>query len=549
MRVRSVRSVGRAATALTAGVVLALGGGLAPASGVVAAAPGAPAGAIGRVTVAGQEPVVDAARLAEVEAYLERERRSLGVPGFAAALVVGDDAVLEVGLGTADEQGTPVAPTTPFLIASLAKSVTAIAVMRLVDDGLLDLDQTVTTYLPELAPGGDTVTVADLLHHRAGPTTRDGLESFVGDAAASVELNAQRLADRLQSSGFTYTNAGYDVLALLVQRVSGQGFEDHLQDEVLGPLGMTATTTDAELAAGAGLATGHYRWLGLGYRPVDTPLPAGMVGSYRMFSTAEDLGLLLAARLGADPILSDSSWRWLHEGRPIAAGEPDGGGVSYGGGLYLFPADESVGPSLQGQPVLSHDGSALGFRAMQWLLPEEDTGFVVLANGNDQADEYQLVRVAYNVQRLLFGAPLVERTAEVDPLLRWGKQALVLLVVVQLALGALAWRALRHRRAGVGRTRSGGVVLTLAAVVDVVALGLVLVLLPRLLDTPLRLVLEAPDVRLLVALVVLGALSGVARAVVWGVGGRAPAAAAGRSGSPQAQPDSSTPPGMSASPS
>ena len=188
-----------------------------------------------------------------------------------------------------------------------------------------------------------------------------------------------------------------------------------------------------------------------------------------------------------------------------------------------------MGPSLQGQPVLSHDGSALGFRAMQWLLPEEDTGFVVLANGNDQADEYQLVRVAYNVQRLLFGAPLVERTAEVDPLLRWGKQGLVLLVVVQLALGALAWRALRRRRAGVGRTRSGGVVLALAAVVDVVALGLVLGLLPRLLDTPLRLVLEAPDVRLLVALVVLGALSGVARAVVWGVGGRAPVAA-GRAG-------------------
>jgi len=548
--VRSVRSVGRAATALTAGVVLVLGGGLGTASVMVA---GASAGASpvvsGPDSVTAQEPVVNEARLAEVEAYLERERRSLGVPGFAAALVVGDDAVLEVGLGTADEQGNPVAPTTPFLIASLAKSVTAIAVLRLVDDGLVGLDKPVTTYVPELAPGGDSVTVADLLHHRAGPTTSDGLESFGGDVGASVELNALRLADRLQPSDFTYTNAGYDVLALLVERVSGRGFEDHLQDEVLGPLGMTATTTDAGLAAGAGLATGHYRWLGLGYRPVETPLPAGMVGSYRMFSTAQDLGRLLAAHLVAHPILTESSWRWLHEGRPVAAGDRgDSGdsGVRYGGGLFLFPADESAGPSLKGQLVLSHDGSALGFRAMQWLLPEEDTGFVLLANGNDQADEYQLVRVAYNVQRLLFGAPLVERTAEVDPLLRWGKQALVLLVVVQLTLGAMAWWALRHRRAGVGGTRSGRVVLAVAAVVDVVALGLVLVLLPRLLEMPLRVVLEAPDVRLLVALVVLGALSGVVRAVVWGLGVRAPAPA-GAPGPPQAQPGSSTPPGTSAS--
>ncbi|GAA4408055.1 hypothetical protein GCM10023168_24860 [Fodinibacter luteus] len=518
-----------------AGTGAAVDGGTAVDAGIVADA-GPVATAPGTAPIRAPGPVVDEQRLAAVEAYLEEERVALGVPGMAAVLVSGGEPVLEVGLGTADDVGTPVTPTTPFLIASLSKSVTALAVARLVEDGAVDPDLPVTTYLPELAPGGDTVTVTDLLSHRAGPTTRDGLDSFSGGTGSTLEGNVERLADELRPSAFAYTNAGYDVLALLVERVSGRDYEEFLGAEVFGPLGMTASTTDPGVAQEAGLALGHYRWLALGYRPERPRMPDGMVGSFRMFSSARDLGLLLAAHLGEAPAFTAASWEWLHTGADT------GSGSGYGGGLVVLPADPAADDPLLQREVLAHDGASLAYRSMMWMVPEDDLGFVVLANANDTTDEGQLVRVAYNVQRLLLGVPLAEREPPPDPLYRWGKQALALLVVVQVGLGLVALRAVRRRSGGGRWRRVDRVVVLLAGLVDVAAVMAFLVVVPALVDTPVRVVLQSPDLRLLATVAVLAAVLGVVRLVL--LARSRPTRP--RSSTAQAQPASSTPPGTSA---
>lgn len=490
------------------------GGRRAPARPVLALALGLLL-VTGAVAPAVSAPAVDDERVAEVTAYLESEREELGIPGLAAVLVADGEAVLEVGLGTADEAGTPVTPQTPFLIASLSKSVTAVAVLQLVDEGLVDLDEPVTTYLPELAPGGDEVTVTDLMHHRAGVPRRTDGEAFVGRRASSLELNVARVADDLHPAGFEYSNSSYDVLALLVERVAGTSFEAYLREHVFGPLGMHGSTTDPAVAEVAGLATGHDHWLLLGYRPHEPRMPDGLVGSYRMFSTAHDLGFYLDAQLGArstvnDPVISDAARAVLH------TGEPTTGAALYGGGLYVFPADAEAAERnpLRARTILAHDGRAVGYGAELWLWPEEQVGFAVLANANDQADEQQLTRVAANVQRLLLDVPVVPDGPPADPLYRWGKQALALLVVAQLLASLAVVPALVRRRGG-APSRRGRVALAVALALDLVAVVATVVLLPRALEWPLRAILNVPDMRLMILTALVVAALGAVLLALW----------------------------------
>ena len=443
-------------------------------------------------------------------AYLEQERQDLGIPGLAVVLVAEGEVVVEAGLGSADDSGTPVDAQTPFLLASLAKSVTAIAVMRLVEAGLVDLEEPVSTYLPELTRASEAVTVADLLHHRGGLSVEDGIEPLVAGAGASLEQVASGVAEELHPAGFEYSNAGYDLLALLVERQSGSDFESYLQEHIFGPWDMTRTTTDPERALAEGLATGHDHWLLLGYRPHRPPLPEGMVGSYRMFSTAHDLGRYLNGHLGmSDPagVLGPEARRSLHMGE--SAGEHS----AYAGGLFVLPADPDLVPEqpLRARTTLIHDGSAIGYRSVLWMWPEEDIGLALLANANDQADEQQLVRVAFNVQRLLLDIPLQPSQPPPDLLYRWGKHGLAALVLAQLVCTAALVPALRRRRSGAG-SRGGLILLAATVALGIVAMILTGLVLPSAVRTPFRVLLLAPDLRVMI--VTGWVLAGIAAVIV-----------------------------------
>lgn len=470
---------------------------------------------------------VDDALVAEVTAYLDADRQELGIPGLAAVLVEDGEPVLEVGLGTTDGEGTPVTPQTPFLLASLSKSMTALAVVQLAQEGLVDLDAPVTDHLPELAAGGDEVTVADLMHHRAGLSTQVGLEPLVGTSGSSLDRAVARLEDDLHPAGFEYSNAGYDVLALLVERVAGTAYEDYLRGHVLAPLGMEATTSDPAVAAGAGLATGHDHWLLLGYRPHEPQVPDGMVGSYRTYSTAHDLGIYLDAQLGGAPaVVGEEALATLHAGEPVSDRS------DYAGGLFVLAADpqRAAEDPLLARTVLIHDGSAVGYRSVLWMWPEEDVGLALLANANDQADEQQLVQTAFNVQRLLLGEPVVPHAPPTDPLYRWGKQGLGLLVLAQLVLAAALVRPVWRRLSGRGALRRAGPTLAAALAVDLVAVVVTVLVLPRALSTPFRVILTAPDMRVMILTALAVAALGVLAAAAWAWASRGGAGPAVRPG-------------------
>lgn len=457
--------------------------------------------------------------LEEVDAYLERTLSAEGRPGLTAAIVQGDEIIHTVALGEA-RPGVPATADAPFLIASVTKSLTATALMTLVEDGIVGLDDPVGAYVPELGLPADQVTLADLMTHRSGLTTYVGNERWASDPSAGLEEGLEEIGAQLESPSppYQYSNTNYDLLALVTERASGQPFADYLDARVLEPLDMDDTFTGLP-EDGMAVAQGHYRWLLLGYRPFDQPAPLGLAGSAATYSTSEDLARFLIAHLNGgayegNRVLSAESIEELHRPRDIGIDLPDDYPVDFGyaGGLVVdasFRLDQ--GEDLASMVTLRHDGGAHSYRSVIWMMPEAKLGFVVITNGNDQSDQTWLPQVAQGVKHVVFGLEPLEIVNGAALPQRYGKGALALLVIIQLALAALTIRAMR----GHGSRRSNIAIFTAATVVDLVALATVFWVIPAVGENPLPVVLQAPDYRILVVLLSIGVLWGVYRTYFW----------------------------------
>jgi CubicO group peptidase (beta-lactamase class C family) len=206
--------------------------------------------------------------------------QDLRIPGLALGIVRGDHIVHLNGFGVADPSGRPVTPQTPFIMGSLAKSFTALAVMQLVEQGQVELDAPVQRYLPWFRVADDAasaqITVRHLLNQTSGLSTKTG-RAFQGnpdlsDGALEQAVRALRDYPLAQPVGMTYqySTVNYAVLGLIVQTVSGQSFEDYVQEHIFVPLDMRSSYTSQSAAQAHGLASGCRYWFG---QPVAADLP------------------------------------------------------------------------------------------------------------------------------------------------------------------------------------------------------------------------------------------------------------------------------------
>jgi len=203
---------------------------------------------------------------AAIDTYVESQMRDLRIPGLALGIVHGDQIVYLKGYGIADPAGQAITPQTPFPIASVSKTFTALAVMQLVEAGKIDLDAPVQRYLPWWhvadAQTSAQITVHQLLMMNSGltdaldkkqwadrDTSKGALEHLVRD------LSTDEL-DRPVGASFEYSNPGYWTLGLIVQAVSGQSFETYVQEHIFAPLEMHQSFTSRAEAEPYGLAPG-----------------------------------------------------------------------------------------------------------------------------------------------------------------------------------------------------------------------------------------------------------------------------------------------------
>jgi CubicO group peptidase (beta-lactamase class C family) len=425
--------------------------------------------------------------LPAIDSYVRSEMDAQRIPGLALGIVQGGRITHIRGFGEADSSGRAVSPQTPFIIGSLSKSVTALAVMQLVEAGKVDLDAPVQRYIPWFRVADEEasarITVRHLLNQTSGLSTKTG-RSFQGNGDTS-EGALERAVRKLRTVQLTapvgathqYSTINYSVLGLVVQTVSGQSYERYIQEHVFGPLKMRHSFTSEADAEPQGLATGHRYWFG---RPAaaDLPYNRGLLPAGYLISSAEDMSHYLIAQLnegryGGAAVLSPSGMTELQ--RP-AVPTPEAG-TSYGMGWFVGP--------INGIPAVFHQGETFSYHANIVLLPGSDQGVVVLMNAENSVDLFirgRMGTVAEGVASLLVGREPPAPPSRIGIFVAYA----TLLGAIALQIGGMtrSIAALRRRRVPTGRL--GWKSRTCLALASNLAWAfLVLVLLPRQLGAPL----------------------------------------------------------------
>ena len=296
-------------------------------------------------------------------------RERLALPGLAVGLIGPGGWRHEFAAGVSDvASGRPLQPGALLPVASIGKVMTALALFREHEAGRLDLDAPVHRYLPwlPLATPFGPITVRHLLGHTAGIVTGlDGSPSPAGEALALASTPpgwppGQRAR---------YSNVGYAVLGLVLERVAGCSYAEALQRHVLGPCAMTASEAVTTAEAQARAATGHLELPGGSLVPA--PWVPTTAGSGATLSTVADLGRLLRAVVAGDPPLLEPATRQAMLAPAIPIDEDKGYG--YGLGVEIDVA--------AGYTRVGHQGDCPGYCGDAYACPETGVGVAALGNG------------------------------------------------------------------------------------------------------------------------------------------------------------------------
>lgn len=321
-------------------------------------------------------------------------------PGMVIVVAKGDRIVFQRAAGAADlEQGTSINLETRFHLASVSKQFTAAAVLLLAKDGKLRLDDKVRQHLPELPQAYGDITLAQLLNHTSG--LRDQWDLVAASGASMSDLleqerlfalvKAQSGLNFAPGSAFRYSNAGYLLAAMTVERASGRPFAEFVEERLFKPLGMNHSLiyTDAGTIlpdrAQSYTATAPFRNSRLNY---------SNYGATSMVSTAGDL-LIWARELLHSRLLDPAIVAAMAQPTKLS----DGTMSNYGFGLYRG--------IVRGKDTIMHRGSDAGFRTLLAVHPSEDATIIIFSNGSADVG---IVHEAL-VEAFLSGLPETAETA------------------------------------------------------------------------------------------------------------------------------------------
>jgi CubicO group peptidase (beta-lactamase class C family) len=305
-----------------------------------------------------------------IDAYVRDEMARQQIPGIAVAVVRNGTIVLARGYGFANvEHQVPVKPETVFQSGSVGKQFTATAVMRLVEQGRVSLDDRITKYLPEGAPRWNAIKVRHLLTHTGGTTDypsnfdfrRDYTEDALVKRAAAIPLAFA------PGTKWSYSNIGYLLLGVLIHRVTGEFYGDVLEEHIFEPLGMTTTRIISEAdivpnrAAGYRLVKGELKnqeW-------VSATLNTTADGS--LYLSVLDLAKWDAA-LYTERILRKESLDRMWTPVTLKSGKTH----PYGFGWALG--------EIRDHRIVEHGGAWQGFKSAIVRFPDDRLTVVLLAN-------------------------------------------------------------------------------------------------------------------------------------------------------------------------
>ena len=307
-------------------------------------------------------------------------------PGLAIAVVRDGKVVLRRGYGLASiEHRVPITPSTVFDIASLSKQFTGLAVAMLVSEGKIKLSDDIRKYIPELPDFGRPITIDHLLRHTSGLRDWPGTLSVAGwrldDVITFKQILTlaynQRTLNFVPGTEYLYSNTGYNLLAEMVQRVTGRSFRAWNDDHLFRPLGMVNThVRDDYTEMIANRAFGYARGPNGTYRI--TPNNLTGLGSSSVFSTVDDLARWLI-NFGDGTVGGKAAISLMLMPGKLGDGTPTtyGFGITAGSNRY------------KGLPFFTSSGAWASFNSYDAYFPEQKFGVVVLANADSNMIDAQ----------------------------------------------------------------------------------------------------------------------------------------------------------------
>jgi CubicO group peptidase (beta-lactamase class C family) len=424
---------------------------LAPPASAVGASSASPNAARTEPAVAPwQPPKLDPERRAqfeklvpELDKLLAEDQKASGAPGLGVGIVIGGETVYATGFGLRDvEAKKPFTSTTPFPIASITKSFTAMAILKLRDEGKVDLDVPAARYYAPLAKlvyasrDAPPVTLRHLLTHSSGMPEDNPWADVTEDLtdADLAKILDGGVTSRASGVAFEYSNIGYGVLGRVIANVSGMSSRAYISRAILEPLGMTHSGWAPQDFPEGTLAVG-YRGRE-GSREIEAPrviAPAENLGvmdaAGGLHTTIEDLARYVAFHLSAWPPRDDpetgplrrSSVREMQQGmRPMNLAEfmPRLVGrfppaiasigkerLALHAFAYGFGLNTHVTCSTDG--LVEHSGGLPGYNSFLAMIPEAGIGVITFLNDERQHSKAVAATIALLLARGLANPALV----------------------------------------------------------------------------------------------------------------------------------------------
>ncbi|MCL6565476.1 MAG: beta-lactamase family protein [Acidobacteriia bacterium] len=345
-----------------------------------------------------------------IESVISSEQQRQNIPGISLAVAVNGTLRYAQGFGKADlENNVPVTLETRFRTASIAKPMTAVAVMQLAEQGRLDLDAEIQKYCPAYPKKSWPVTVRHLLAHLGGvrhyqrPGEASGTEHFF-TLQDALRLFADDPLLHEPGARYTYTTYGYVLLGCAIEGASGESYEEYMRRHVWEPAGMTHTRSDDHFELIPNRARGYARLDEATYNRLpphqksrtragqlinatlhDTSMKVPGGG---LLSTAADLvrfGLAVLEGRLVQPQTRDAMW--------TRQKTSDGNGTGYGLGWAIGTLPSN------GAPVVSHSGGQAGTAALLVIVPEQKTVIAIMTNLQGANTATMVNRVLHSLAR------------------------------------------------------------------------------------------------------------------------------------------------------
>src|SRR4051812_7784993 len=320
---------------------------------------------------------------------------ALHIPGLSLAVVRDGKVIKAQGYGLANlELKVPATKASVYEIGSTTKQFTAAAIMLLVEDGRLRLEDSVRQFFPDAPESWQPITIRHLLTHSSGIQNHVAIPGYLN--AFKTSLSGEETPTRAEllkmffalpsefepGETWSYDNTGYILLGFIIEQVSGQTYWDFLDQRLFRPAGMTATRSTATVPLVPGRASG-YEWVKDHFenRPVLLPFIGFSAGS--IISTAEDMAKWDIA-LSAGKLLKPSSLQEMWT--PLQLRDGATPPLDYGFGWFL--------DSQHGHRIVQHTGGTPGFSSAFYRFPDDKLSVILLTNHGDRILDQLALEIA-----------------------------------------------------------------------------------------------------------------------------------------------------------